>query len=270
MADFTQKDAIERMMAAAAAAAPAHDTPDGGKMVVIPAGYMVQRVAPLEPPLPRIAQSVTMHDAASFTAYVVRYKSAATQLFAEPGFLANGAAHVTAVLDYHEPNRPDRCAHVATYLPRYSEQWQRWHKAAQQPMKQAEFAEFIEEHRGDISKPSAATLLDMVRTFKASKKVDFDSVTYQANGDVMLTYDERTTQTGKSGPIPEQMELGIPVYFRGAMYAVPVFIRFRVGNGAVAFQIKLDRSDIIEDAAFTEVASKISESVGIAAYLGRR
>ena len=261
---------VERIIALASAQAPAHPTPDGGKLVVVPKGYEVREVAPIEPPLPRIRQGVTMHDAASFVAYVNRYKTAATQIFAEAGFLAGGAAHVTAVLDYHEPGKADRCAHVATYRPRYSDQWQRWHAAAKGAMKQAEFAEFIEEHRGDVASPSAAVLLDIVRTFKASKKVEFDSVVYQSNGDVMLTYDERTEQKGKSGPMPEIMTLGIPVYFRGEVYEVPVFVRFKVGGGTVVFQLKPDRSDIIEDAAFSDLATKIGADVEIQPYLGRR
>ena len=66
------------------------------------------------------------------------------------------------------------------------------------------------------------------------------------------------------------MTLGIPVYFRGTMYAVPVFVRYRVGNGAVEFQLKLDRADVIEDAAFAELTTEIASACGIEVYLGRR
>ena len=261
---------LETALQVVASRAPAHDTPDGGKIVIIPEGYVAERVAPLEAPLPRIKQSVTMHDKDSFVAYVKRYQSEATRVFAEPGFLAGGAAHVTAVFDYHMPGAADYGAHSSRYMPRYSDQWNRWAKVCGAPLKQAEFAEFIEEVRADIREPEAAKLLDVVRAFKASKKMEFDSVVYQANGDVKLVYDEKTLQTGASGVLPEQMKLGIPVYFRGDVYAVPVFIRYRVGNGGVQFQLKLDRADLIEDAAFTDMAAKIGEATGIDVYLGRR
>jgi len=266
----TTAQTLETALNIVATRAPSHDTPDGGKLVIVPDGYRTERIGPLEPPLPRIRQAVTLHDKDSFVAYVKRYQSSATRIFAEPGFLSGGQAHVTAVFDYHEKDNAAYGVHSAKYCPRYSDQWNRWQKACSQPMKQAEFAEFIEEVRADIREPEAAKLLDVVRTFKASKRVEFDSVVYQSNGDVKLVYDERTQQTGASGALPEMMKLGIPVYFRGEAYAVPVFVRYKVGGGAVAFQIKPDRSDLIEDAAFTELAAKIGEAVGIDVYLGRR
>ena len=254
-----------------AAKAPEHEAPNGGKILVIPQGYKAEHVAPVEPPLPRIREKITLHDRDSFIAYVNRFKGGATQVFAQPGFLAGGAAVVEAVMDYHAPaTTPDRCAHVAIYQPRYSEQWVRWVAACKAPMKQAQFAEFIEECRADIVEPEAAKLLDIVRAFKASKRVEFDSVVYQSNGDVKLGYDDRTQQTGSSGALPEVMKLGIPVYFRGQSYAVPVFVRYRVGEGAVQFQLKMDRADVIEDAAFNEVTKAISEATAIGVYLGRR
>lgn len=256
---------------AVASRAPSHQTPDGGFLVLVPEGFRAERVAPLETPMPRIKQSVVMHDKDSFVAYVQRYQSDRTRIFAEPGFLTQGgAAVVTAVLDYHAPGSPDRCQHVAVYMPRYSDQWKRWQSACAKPFAQGEFAEFIEEVRSDIVEPEAARLLDIVRTFKASKRVEFDSVTYQPNGDVTLNYDEKTQQRGTSGALPEKMKVGIPVYFRGEAYAVSVFVRYRVGSGAVQFQLKLDRADIIEDEAFNKLAEQIGEAVGIDVYLGRR
>jgi len=261
-------NSVETAINAVASRAPTHEAPDGSKIVIVPEGYKTVDYPPAMPR--RVIQSVTLHDRDSLVAYVNRFKTPDTRLFAEPGFLAGGQAKIVAVIDYHGAEKPDHGGHVATYAPRYSEQWQRWHKACSAPMKQAEFAEFIEEVRADIVEPDAAKLLDIVRTFKASKRVEFDSVVYQPNGDVKLAFDERTEQKGTSGNLPEVMKLGIPVYFRGTPYAVPVLVRYRVGNGAVGFQLKMDRSDIIEDAAFNEMATAAGEATGIDFYLGRR
>lgn len=261
---------LETALQIVASRAPSHDTPNGGKIVIVPEGYRAERISPLEEPLPRIRQAVTMHDRDSFTSYVNRYKNDGTRIFAEPGFLASGVARIAATMDYHTPDKADYGAHVATYSPRYSDQWQRWQKASSVPMKQAEFAEFVEEVRADIVEPDAARLMDIVRTFKASKKVEYDSLVYQSNGDVMLAYDERTEQKGQSGALPETMKIGIPVYFRGTTYAVPIFIRFKVSSGAVQFHLKIDRADVIEDAAFQELTAEVNKATGIDVYLGRR
>jgi uncharacterized protein YfdQ (DUF2303 family) len=262
--------AITELLAAAAQRAPVHETPDGGTALIVPVGYKVQQFGPLEPILPRIRQSVTMHDVTSFVAYVNRFKGPATQIFAEPGFISGDKPSLTAALDYHAPGQPDHVAHVASYQPRYSEQWMRWKDASARPMRQSDFAEFVEEVRSDITAPSAASLLDIVRAFKASKKIEFDSVTYQANGDVRLTYDERTEQKGSSGVLPEQMKIGIPVYFRGPPYEVDVFVRYKVANAAVMFSLKIDRADVVEDAAFAEITAIVASETGVTPYLGRR
>lgn len=263
-------NAINTIVGQAEAARKAVSTPDGGVVLPMPNDWKVHAIPPIEPALVRIRQHVTMHDRESFVSYVNRFKGQPTRLFAEPGFLAGGTAHVTAVIDYHgESAVPGRCVHGGKYLLRYSDQWRRWVASCAGPMTQAEFAEFIEENRADIAEPAAVTLLDIVRTFKASKKTDFDSVVYQPNGNVKLAYSEATEQKGTSGALPEQMKLGIPVYFRGTVYAVPVFVRYRVGNGGVRFQMKMDRADVIEDAAFGEVCKTISDGTGIEVYLGR-
>lgn len=49
-----------------------------------------------------------------------------------------------------------------------------------------------------------------------------------------------------------------------------MFVRYRVGNGAVTFQLKLDRADVIEDAAFQEVMKAVEEQTLTPVYLGRR
>lgn len=267
MVDFPLNDAL----AAGAQRAPTHETPDGGMAIVVPPNYRVEKLPPLDAPLTRIRQQVLMHDRDSFVEYVNRFKTPATQIFAESGFIASGGkASISAALDYHEPAKADYLAHNAIYQPRYSEQWARWMAACGQAMKQAEFAEFIEEVRNDIVEPSAAQLYDIVRAFKASKKVEFDSVSYQANGDVRLVYDERTEQKGQSGILPEKMTIGLPVYFRGTPYQIEVFVRYKVGNGGVMFALKIDRADVIEDEAFSELTSAISSATGIKPYLGRR
>lgn len=247
-----------------------HETPDGGKAIVIPGDARVHAIPPLDPQLLRIRQSVVVHDAPSLVAYVNKHKTPDTAMFAEPGFLAEGRrAIIHVALDYHGETQPHHVAHSVRYEPRYSDQWTRWHNACREPMAQVDFAEFVEECRADIQEPSAAALLDVVRTFKASKKVEYDSVVYQPNGDVKLAYDERTEQKGSSGVLPEMIKLGIPVYFRGDLYAMPVFVRYRVGGGTVKFQMKLDRPEIIEDEAFKGLVATVSEETSVAAYLGR-
>ncbi len=258
---------LDKIFDRGAASAFAHDRPDGGRELIIPNGYQAHTLPPLEKLLPRIRQSVSLYDSATFIAYVERYKSEATRIFAMPGHLADGKASITAVLDYHQPGKADHGAHVARYVPRYSEPWERWTKAG--PMLQADFAEFIEENRADIRKPDAAPLLDMISKFKATKKVDYDSVMHQPNGDVLIMWSDKTENAGKPGVhVPTELEIGIPVFFKGPLYAVTILMRYKLNNGALTFRIKPDRPEYVEQAAFDEIIKAIAEATGIEAYLG--
>lgn len=242
--------------------------PDGGLGIVLPDGYSVERIAPLEKPLPRIRQSVTFNDAESFVAYVNRYKDERTRIFSLPGHLSTTkSAAFTALLDYHKAGTAEHVAHIARFAPPYSEQWTRWTKAID--MGQPAFAEFIEENRKDIVKPEAASLLDIVSKFRAKKTSEYDAVVYQQNGDLTLSYSEKTEHAGKGSiVVPQQLELGIPVFFKGAAYSVPVFLRYKLREAVLTFQIKVDRADYIEQAAFDEISKKIADETKIEVYLG--
>jgi len=247
--------------------------PDGATHVVIPEGYTLSKIPPLEQPLVRISEASIFHELPSFVSYINRFKLAdQTRVFAEPGFCAeSGKASVTAVFDYHAADRrPGRCQHTASYLPRYSDQWLRWKAACRESLKQVEFADMIEELRQDIADPPAAALLDVVRTLKLKKDVEYDSMAYQPNGGVVLAYAEKVSQVTKTGVMPETMTLGIPVFFRGDKFQVPVFIRYKLSQGQLTFQLRLDRPDLIEDTAFADLTSRIANEADTEVYIGRK
>jgi uncharacterized protein YfdQ (DUF2303 family) len=260
-------------------------TPDGGQAVVVPHGYQLAKMPPLEPPLTHIKQGVTLHTPQAVIDYTNAYKTSATRIFAEPGFLADGGkARVGVAFDYHRDNRlsagaedesrqempaPDRVAHKAVYTPRYSEAWDRWTEACGgKVFTQGEFAEFIEECRQDIVEPAAATLLDVVRMFKASKKQDFDSFMHEQSGSVKLHFSSEVQQQG-SVTLPEMMKIGIPVYYRTDRVEMDVFIRFRLAGGKVVFFMKLDRPDRVEEHAFDTLTAGIRDATSVPLHNGR-
>jgi uncharacterized protein YfdQ (DUF2303 family) len=261
------REAIAHLIAVGQAQDVSVDTPDGGQLVLVPKDYTPHVVPPGERELRRIMARPTFYDLASWADYVNRFKSDATRVFALPGQMRSGGAAVVAMLDYHEPAKPQHLAHQATYVPRYSEEWSRWR--AVKPMLQVEFAEFIEENRRDIRMPDAALLLDIVTKFKATKKTDYDSAVYQPDGSVLIAFSDKVQSAGPGVAVPSELELGIPVFFRGTIYKVPVFMRYKLSDGGrLTFTLKLDRSDYIEQAAFDEITAKVGELVGVPVYIG--
>jgi uncharacterized protein YfdQ (DUF2303 family) len=247
------------------------ERPDGGKELVVPKDFQTHTIPPLEPRLPRIRQRVTFYDIGSFIEYVNLFKAEGSRIFAVPGHLSGGAgASFKAILDYHQKAAADHSAHVALFVPKYSEPWVRWMAAAKQgPMLQETFGDFIEENAPDIVDPSAAELLDMVNRFRASKKVEFNSVVRQANGDVTIGYAEQTeVQGSRAGvTVPTELKLGIPVFFRGGAYEVRMFLRYKVQE-KLTFSIKADRPEYIEQDAFDGLSAMIGDQTEIRPYLG--
>lgn len=262
-------DTIDKIFEKGAANAPTIERPDGGKEVLLPDGYTAHTIPPLEKPLTRIRQGVSFYDCVSFVEYVNRFKNDNSRIFALPGHLSgDNKASLTAILDYHKPGSPDHGAHVVRYIPKYSEPWKRWTTAP--PMEQGDFAEFIEENRADIRSPEAAVLLDIVSKFKATKKVDYDSVMHQPNGDILIGWSEKTeVQGSRTGVnVPTELVLGLPVFFKGDLYQLVMLMRYKLNNGKVAFRIKPDRHEYVEQAAFDEITKAIAEQTSITPYLG--
>lgn len=273
-------EVLDRLTQIGAQHRPHVELPGGGKGVFVPPGYKIETFHPDEPILTRIHQTVTFFDLASFLDYVEDFRTPTTRIFVMPGYLSQDRqTTVTAVLDYHEETAetddddgthrlfgyPMHCAHVAVYKPRNSTEWLRWTGAA--PMSQAAFAEFIEECRRDITEPSAAMLLDIVSKFKTSKKVEFNSVVHQSNGDVVVGYAEQTDAAG-SVKMPSELKIGIPVFFRGARYEIGVFVRYVIRDQKLAFTLKLDRPDYVEQAAIDEIVSEVSKKFAMPVFCG--
>lgn len=240
--------------------------------ILVPKGMSLETHEPRWPTLQRVSAARTFYDRASFCDYVKTFSDDRTRLFALPAHLSGGReATVTAIFDDHLPSKPEYGAHTAKLVLQFSEEWRAWTAAASNKFTQHEFAEWIEERRRDIASPSAAEMLDLVRNFKASRKVQFDSVAYQENGDIRLTYDEDTQASAKSTgmAVPASLKLGIPVYFNGELFEVGVLLRYRLGAGSVSFEIKLDRPDYVETAAFDRILAEIREATDHTALIGR-
>jgi hypothetical protein len=241
--------------------------PNGKVGFIVPEGMHLIEVGEHDPKLPcNIQTDVKLHDEYSFKSYINRFKNNETTVFAAPGFLAAGrGAYFAAAVDYHGESEVNRNEHHVNYHPRYSDEWKLW--TAGHSFDQEGFAEFIEENRKDVKEPAAGVLLDLIRNFKATRKIQYDKAFHEKDGSVKLTYEDETDAQGEI-VVPDMMKVGIPVYFNGPAYALQLFMRYRVGSGKVSFGLKPDRQDIIEYDAFQEMAVRIKDECEVPVYLG--
>lgn len=217
--------------------------------------------------------TVTLLDATSFAAYVVKHKEPEnTELYADPG-----KPGVTAVLNGHGPTGdadiPDTGwgDHRAVLVFRETEQWKHWTSRNNTLGGQVDFAEHIENGIGDIASPPGADMLEMAQSFQAKTKVAFESGKDLTSGERQLVYREELEATaGRKGDItiPREFTLGIAPYEGSAQYKVTARLRYRITDGALRIGYVLERPDLVLRAAFDDVLVQVQEQCGQVALLG--
>ncbi|NUU22895.1 MAG: DUF2303 family protein [Streptomycetaceae bacterium] len=160
---------------------------------------------------------IVVDDAASFTHYYKKHADSGSETY-----VSIDHGRVTAILNAHEatPNveflDEDNTArwgdHQLVLNLAQTDAWKRWTGRDRQLIRQADFADFIDDNRADIRKPSAADMLELVQHFQTQTRVTFNSAAVLANGNKRLVFTEETDAgAGAKGQIevPGQLELVI-------------------------------------------------------------
>lgn len=236
-----------------------------GQYAVVPDGWAVESLeAYLDKPI-RAKAEVTAKSAETFSAYVVRFKTDATAIFADQQNFK-----VVGIIDYHAPEAPAFREHRVSYAAPRSLEWTTWRTSSGKKMSQADFAQFIEDNVVDIRAPAGADVLEVSRNLQAKKKVEFGSAIRLADGAQQFSYSETVDGSTAKGSIkvPEEFVLGIPVFFGGELYEVRARLRYRITEGQLALWYDLYRPEHIEKDAFEAVCDGIAEATKIGVWQG--
>jgi uncharacterized protein YfdQ (DUF2303 family) len=207
--------------------------------------------------------TVIVRDGASFLAYWGKHATANSEVYADRDKLA-----VTAVIDAHGPAADDTDwrQHQLVLQLRYSPAFKAWHSLSGQLVSQTQFAEFVEDHRGDIREPAAADVLELAQTFEATNRVQFRSSSRLKSGERQLSYVESVdASAGQRGEltIPDALGLAVAV-FEGAAVAdaITARLRYRIEDGRLRLGVVLDRIAEVVDGAFAGVVSEVAGGIG--------
>lgn len=266
MNQIEQAEVVNALIGHGKAMAAPFEHPSGGKAVIVPYGFTVSHMEPLDKPLSRIKASHDFHDAQSFITYVNEFNAGATLIFAE-----QDRTQITAVLDYHKSDRtPDYCGHIAKCVLPHSEQWLAWAGIDGKEVPQALFAEFIEENALDIYEPDSATVLEVAKSLSIKSTVEFDSAVNIANGTTQLRWSEKQDGKGRGDiEVPQKIKLGLPVFQGGDLVEVWAFLRTRIKDGKLSFIVKMHRREMIRNEEFNRVVAKVGEGTGVTPLFGR-
>jgi hypothetical protein len=239
----------------------------------------------------------TLADLASFTAFVVRYRSPDSVLFAErlpsPRGMSPGA-RLLAVFDFHDagPEDPETSRarfgqHRAGYAFPPSEPWVAW-TATIERLAQAQFADFLEDRIVDIIEPKTAnastldlvdrlglTLASPARVLELSKGLavrvnsKVAAAVNLASGEGQFTFaTEHQDEAGAVLKIPNAFVISLPVFDKDAPYQVVVRLRYRVKDGAVTWSLLPHDLPRIFAHAFETAAARVARLTDLPLFFG--
>lgn len=246
------QDFIKQAIAALTGTAAAKNAT--GDYAVLPEGYGLKDLECFQDRPRRIKEALSVATARSFIKYVADFGTGYTAVFSDLR-----SQKFKAVLDYHDPvSGAGWCEHTVTYSCPVDIRWKTWTAQNGKPLKQVDFARFIEDNLIDIAKPNGADILAIAKELQAKKSIDFKSGQNLNNGDIQFTYNEATTGAAGQLAIPETFTLGIPVYEGGCKYEVIARLRYRISEGGLALWYDLLRPERMEEDAFKEVEEEIN------------
>jgi uncharacterized protein YfdQ (DUF2303 family) len=202
----------------------------------------------------RLSGAVIVRDTASFIAYATRFQTPGTTVFDS---VSKG--ELLAKLDYHQPTQASFCAHSVTLKLALDSEFAQWHRLTGKPMDQGTFAKFLEEHAEAIVEPMGAEVFEIVKRLRATMKVEWQGDA-RTNAGMALQYKETVeAKAGDRGDlaVPEEFNLGLPVYHGGAPYKIRCLLRYRIEEGKLRIGFDIYRLEALMEIAWGDIVSVV-------------
>lgn len=274
-------------------------------VMAVPEGMSLESLKPFIDawlPAPERRQGKTDHtDLSSFIAWVNRFKSAPTVVFARN---SRAEPKLVATFNHHPEGDDERSAgwrdHTAWYHFPLSEEWKVWQAKNGVLMTQGEFAEFVEDRFLDIVPPATemsgdtgevrlklapdvlrllaasngrcaqpAEMFQLSRGLKVHAEDQVEQKVDLQSGEGALVYrSEHKNEAGERVNVPQLFQIGIPVFDRGPAYIMVARLRYRLAGGSVKWAYQLHRADLVFDDAFNEAVARTRSECDVPVFIG--
>jgi uncharacterized protein YfdQ (DUF2303 family) len=275
---------------------------------VLPAGVKVETLKPLidqwRPVPERMRGRVQLNELDSLAAFVNRHKRDESIIFVDDSDLT--APTIEVIFDAHQPESvrlappmvegampaepsPGWQDFRATYAFPLTPAWKAWFEAAGKWLSQAAFASFLEERIDEVLDPSdpgepakvmaeklgfqlagAGKLLEVSRGLQLRVNQHVVSAQNLSTGEVQVVFDEKH-EDSKGGPlkVPGGFAIAVPVFRGGALYRIPVRLRYRTDGGRVVWQLLPHRLDQVFENAIEGAAQGLREKTALPVLRGK-
>lgn len=222
----------------------------------------------------------------AFAALTNRHKTDHSVIFADADWRAPS---FTTIVDYHHAEnggQADFGKHRIHYKFPLSEEWKAWVKMDGEPMKQRDFAYFLEDRVPELTAPTDAERIWMERDFNATiatpnQLIELSrglQVNVEAkvkahhvlqSGEAQIAFDEtHQGADGKPVKVPGLFMLQLAPFFMGDKIRMPVRLRYRVAGGDIIWFYQLYRPDLAITEHVRATLFEARDKTGLPAYEG--
>lgn len=216
---------------------------------------------------PRRAKGTAiLNTAESFIDYVKRYQDSGTVVWCNFDPQTFTLAF-QAVFDDHQKSLAGWRGHRAKFTPATSAEWRAWKAMDLKPMKQLEFAEFIERNSKDIAPaegfPTDLAMLKMATELELNGEKRIKSIVRIQGGGTRLDYvNDDDANTIEAMQAFNRFQIGIPVFWSGLGYLLVASLRYRQNEKSVNFTYELNRADVVHERAAKDVITTVQAGIG--------
>lgn len=238
--------------------------------IMIPEGYgfqiLTEQLDRRQSAPRRATGSLQLADMDSFIAWVQRisadYPQTTIRLADHSDRQGDVLGEVRAVFNDHSPGTaPGWGDFGATWSMGIAPAFKAWREKNARPMKQADFAAFIEHNIADIPGEEGGKLLAVALSMQAKNTINAKSAVRLDNGEVQFLYAENVD--AKAGPdgklaIPGTFKVQVQVLKGGAGYSLTAKLRYRIGGEAgLLLWYEFERLENLYEAVMKEVTEHL-------------
>lgn len=234
----------------------------------------------LENPL-QIGYEHKFDDLRGFIDYVNDYKTENTVCFA-------GNGKLIAYIDFHKKDKPSWRKHIVSYDIKRSQRWGIWQNAHNKWMDQREFAEFLDTGLNEITVPTQADVLNLVKNFRAT--INFEIEHEDTPGGNNFCY-RKTTKSGSTKKenieVPEYLTITLQPFdnlnvinprIADAQKKIPAYeLRAKINwrttishddSTKVEFKVQILNFEKAIDETLESIRVALKELTGVTTYIG--
>lgn len=166
------------------------------------------------------------------------------------------AQKVVAILDYHGPDQPSRCSHLAWMSFPWSEQVKGL-LDREKMSDQEDFADFIYEFSPYITTPDSAAMLDLANNIHLKSTSEVKGVINTANGGRSIQFSEDVQSTVQ---LPKEIIWKMPAFTNAPVFFnITSRINIRATGGKISIGLKFLQKEMAKMSAINALVSGIKE-----------